>query len=95
VVLEPEERTDAADALKLHDSAATGHDSPGAAPAGFVIEVRAIHVKVLADLLDLALIAGKPLVKRYKIEVHARMFIITEGPFKDRIGWRRKNLYNF
>ena len=64
MILEPEERTDAADALELHYSAATGHDSPGAAPAGFVIEIRAIHVKALADLLDLALLAGKPLVMR-------------------------------
>ncbi len=61
-LLEPEERANAANALELDLQFAAGHRSAFAPPAGLMIEIGAIHVEALAELLNFALVARQPLV---------------------------------
>ena len=43
--------------LELHLEAAAGHDSRIAPPAGFMIQINAVHVEAGTDLLDLPFVA--------------------------------------
>jgi hypothetical protein len=61
--LEPEERADTAYTLKLDFPSTARHDAAIAAPAGFVIQVRAVHVEILADLFDFAIVPGRLLIQ--------------------------------
>ena len=57
VLFEPKEGADPARLFELHLEAATRHDARRAAPAGFVVEIDAVHVETFAHLFDLALFA--------------------------------------
>ena len=63
--LYPEEGADSMDTLKLNLEAAARHNTMIAPPAGFVIELDAIHVEAFADLLDLALTSRQAFVEGY------------------------------
>ncbi len=66
VIPEPEEGAYAANAFKLDLEPTTGHDPAVSAPARFVVQIRAIHVEILTDLLDLVLFARQPLIQSQK-----------------------------
>jgi len=69
--LEPQERTDAPLSLELHLQTAAGHDSRIAPPAGFMIQIDAVHVKAGTDLLDLPFITRQLFTKHLqKIHKH-------------------------
>jgi hypothetical protein len=57
VFLKPRKRTNAPLSFELHLETAAGHNSRIAAPAGFVIQVDAIHVEAATDLFDLPFLA--------------------------------------
>ena len=63
MIVEPEEGTYAADALKLDLKPAAGHGSAVSTPAGLVIKISAIHVEILTDLFELAFRARQPFMR--------------------------------
>jgi len=52
--------------LEFHFEAAAGHDSRGSAPAGFMIQIDAVHVEAGANLFDLPFVPRQPLVEYLK-----------------------------
>jgi hypothetical protein len=63
LLLQPKEGTNAAHALEHDFPAAARHNAAIAPPAGLVIQVYTVHVEVLADLFDLALVPRHLLIQ--------------------------------
>ncbi len=61
MIFEPEEGADATHAFKLDLETAAGHDPAVTAPAGLMVEIGAIHIKILTDLFDLVFLARQSL----------------------------------
>ena len=61
---EPEEGTDALLLLEFHFETAARHDSRVAAPARFMIQIDAVHIKAWTDLLDLPFVARQLLLEQ-------------------------------
>src|SRR6266508_2710055 len=71
VLFEPQERADAANSLKFHLQTAAGHNTSLSLPAGLMVEIDTVHVKVFANLLDLALLQNLVFQKDLRRECHA------------------------
>ena len=65
----PEEGTDAVLFLELYLETTAGHDSWITAPAGFVIQIDAVHVEAGTDLFDLPLVTRQLFVE-YLQKIH-------------------------
>ena len=78
--LKPQKWTDAALLLELHLEAAAGHDSRFAAPAGFIIQIDAVHVEAGTDLFDLPFFARQLFVE-YLQKIHKCLAKITDNYF--------------
>ena len=57
VRLQAKEGTDAALALEFDFEPATGHDATNPSPAGFVVQIDAVHVEALTEPFDPAFFA--------------------------------------
>ena len=67
--LQPQERTNSLLSFEPHLQAAAGHDSRITAPAGFMIQIYAVHVEAGTDLLNLPFVARQSFVE-YLQKIH-------------------------